>query len=112
MALGGPPGDRRRVLAVACARLGFHGEIGIVVAGCERPDFPVQTERLLIDVATNQAAVGLEEARLLSEQKREESLEDSLGVGGGVRSERDSRLIVDNIPGMVALLTPTGDVCR
>ena len=56
--------------SVACGRLGAHGEIGIVVAGCERLDFPQKTERLLIDVAANQAAMGLQQARLLSEQKR------------------------------------------
>ena len=50
--------------------LGLHGEIGVIVAGSQRPDFPEQTERLLLSVAANQAAIGLQEARLLSEQKR------------------------------------------
>ena len=35
-----------------------------------RADFPGQTERLVLSVAANQAAIGLQEARLLSEQKR------------------------------------------
>ena len=51
-------------------RLGLHGELGVIVAGSQRPDFPGQTERLLLSVAANQAAIGLQEARLLSEQKR------------------------------------------
>jgi PAS domain S-box-containing protein len=51
-------------------RLGVEGEIGIVVAGSRRADFPTQAERLLLGVAANQAAVGLQQARLLSEQKR------------------------------------------
>ena len=55
---------------VASVRLGAQGEIGVVAAGCERPGFPEQTERLLLDVAANQAAMGLQHARLLSEQKR------------------------------------------
>jgi signal transduction histidine kinase len=55
---------------VASARLGVHGEIGIVVAGCERAGFPDQAERLLLDIAANQAAMGLQQARLLSAQKR------------------------------------------
>ncbi len=50
--------------------LGLQGEIGIVVVGSERADFPLQTERLVLSVAANQAAIGLQEARLLSEQKR------------------------------------------
>ncbi len=50
--------------------LGLQGEIGVIVAGSERPDFPQQTERLLLSVAANQASIGLQEARLRSEQKR------------------------------------------
>jgi PAS domain S-box-containing protein len=50
--------------------LGLHGEIGVIVAGSERADFPRQTERLILSVAANQAAIGLQGARLLSEQKR------------------------------------------
>ncbi len=51
-------------------RLGIEGEIGIVVAGSERADFPAEAERLLLGVAANQVTVGLQQARLLSEQKR------------------------------------------
>lgn len=51
-------------------RLGLQGEIGVVVAGSQRPDFPLGTEKLMLGVAANQASIGLQEARLLSEQKR------------------------------------------
>jgi formate hydrogenlyase transcriptional activator len=57
-------------ISIVPLRLGLQGEIGVIVAGSERADFPGQTERLLLTVAANQAAVGLQEARLLSEQKR------------------------------------------
>src|SRR5258708_10982221 len=50
--------------------LGLQGEIGVIVAGSEREDFPQQTERLILSVAANQASIGLQEARLRSEQKR------------------------------------------
>ncbi len=33
------------------------------MAGCRRPDFPLQTESLLLTVAVNQAAIALQEAR-------------------------------------------------
>jgi PAS domain S-box-containing protein len=79
-------------LSVAFARLGLHGEFGLVAAGTPRRDFPTQTEKLVLDVAANQAAIGLQEARLLRE------------------SERKSRLLVDSIPGLVALLTAGGEV--
>ena len=49
--------------------LGLRGEIGVIVAGSERADFPRQTERLILSVAANQASIGLQGARLLSEQK-------------------------------------------
>src|SRR5215213_7882817 len=49
-------------------RLGPRGEIGVIVAGSRRADFPRQTESLVLSVAANQAAVGLQQALLLSEQ--------------------------------------------
>ncbi len=60
--------------------LGPQGELGIIVAAAERADFPRQTEALLLSVAANQASIGLQEARLLSHQKR-------------VASELDQRVI-------------------
>jgi len=50
--------------------LGLRGEIGVIVAGSERADFPEQTEALVLSVAANQAAIWLLDARVLSEQKR------------------------------------------
>ena len=51
-------------------RMGIEGEIGLIVAGSRRVGFPEQTERLVLSVAANQTAVGLQQALLLSEQKR------------------------------------------
>jgi len=50
--------------------LGAKGEIGMIVVGSDRADFPGETESLLLSVAANQASIGLREAGLLSEQKR------------------------------------------
>jgi PAS domain S-box-containing protein len=60
--------------------LGLQGELGVIVAAAERTDFPRQTEALLLSVAANQASIGLQEARLLSHQKR-------------VASELDQRVV-------------------
>ncbi len=57
-------------VSVMSLRLGLQGEIGLLLAGCRRADFPCQTERLLLSVAANQASIGLQEARLLTQQKR------------------------------------------
>ena len=101
-----PPKPRSRAtvsvgevdLSVASARLGLDGEIGIIVAGSQRPDFPAQTERLFLDVAANQATIGLQHA-YLTEQRR-----------AAKEREHDSRLLVHTIPGLVAILTPAGEV--
>ncbi|MGC2110613.1 MAG: PAS domain S-box protein [Candidatus Korobacteraceae bacterium] len=69
-----PSRTRNRIgdeeISIVPMRLGLHGEIGVIVAGSKRADFPGQTEKLLLGVAANQAAIGLQEARLLSQQKR------------------------------------------
>src|SRR5262245_41374003 len=64
----GPRGDRD--VSIAPLRLGLQDQIGWLLVGSRRADFPTQTDRLLMAVAANQAAIGIHEARLLSEQKR------------------------------------------
>src|ERR1700726_3998032 len=114
--------------------LGVQREIGVIVAGSRRADFPRDTEALLLGIAANQALIGLQQARLLTEQRRvadeldqsvaqrtaelaaanellrEEAAERSRAEEALAESERNLRLIVDSIPGLVALLTPTGEV--
>ena len=85
--------------SVATARLGLQGDIGVIVVGSERADFPNQSERVLLDVAANQAALGLQQARLLNEQTRM-----------AAETEREARVLMDTIPGMVALLTAGGEI--
>ena len=63
----------KRDIALVLLQLGLHGDMGIIVAGSERLDFPQQTERLVLHVAANQAAIGLQESRLLSEERRNSS---------------------------------------
>jgi PAS domain S-box-containing protein len=114
--------------------LGVQREIGVIVAGSRRADFPRDTEALLLNIAANQALTGLQEARLLSEQKhvadeldqtvaqrtaelaaanevlRKEVAERRRAEEALVVSGHNLRLIVDSIPGLVALLTPAGEV--
>jgi PAS domain S-box-containing protein len=121
-------------VSLASWPLGVQREIGVIVAGSRRADFPRDTEALLLGVAANQALTGLQQARLLSEQKRvAEELDQSvaqrtaeLAAANQVlrrevaerrraeqalaASEHDLRLIVDSIPGLVAFLTPAGEV--
>lgn len=57
-------------LSIVSLPMGMQSEMGTIVAGSRRPDFPNLSERLVLSVAANQAAIGLQEALLLSEQKR------------------------------------------
>jgi len=57
-------------VSIVSLPLGLQGELGVMVVAAEREDFPRQTEALLLNVAANQACIGLQEARLLSQQKR------------------------------------------
>ncbi len=58
------------VITLVPLQLGLHAEIGVIVAGSQRADFPQQTERLVLNIAANQAAIGLQESSLLSRQKQ------------------------------------------
>ena len=61
------------------------------MAGSQRADFPEQTEKLVLSVAANQAAIGLQEARLLSEQKRVASELDQRVAQRTSRTRRSQR---------------------
>jgi PAS domain S-box-containing protein len=100
-------------ISIVSQRCGLHGEIGIIVAGSQRADFPGQSERLVLSVAANQAVIGLQEARLLSEQKRVASeLERRVAERTKelAETENNFRQIVNSIPGLVCTLSPAGEV--
>jgi PAS domain S-box-containing protein len=60
----------KREVSVFPIRMGVEGELGLIVAGSQAADFPEQTESLVLSVAANQAALGLQQALRLIEQKR------------------------------------------
>src|SRR5262252_8590685 len=57
---------------LSIAPLGYsrNGEIGVIVTGSPRNDFPWETETVLLSVAANQGSIGLQEAWRLTEQKQ------------------------------------------
>jgi C4-dicarboxylate-specific signal transduction histidine kinase len=50
-------------ISIATIQLGLRDDIGAIAVGSQRVDFPVETERLILSVAANQAAIGLQDAR-------------------------------------------------
>ena len=131
-----PPGDGFGGVDISIfpLPLGVHGEIGVIVVGSGRVDFPARTESLLLSVAASQAAIGLQEARLRNEQKRVASELDQQVAQRTVKlaeinedlrteivdrkraedalrdSEQSLRLIFDGIAGLVAIMSATGEV--
>jgi PAS domain S-box-containing protein len=61
-------GDQK--ISIFPMQMGVQGELGFILAGSTRAGFPEQTEGLVLSVAANQAAIGLQQAMLLSEQRR------------------------------------------
>jgi len=57
-------------LSLALVRLGSSGEMGWLLACSRRADFPTQTETLILGVAANQGAIGVQQAQLLGERAR------------------------------------------
>ena len=114
--------------------LGLQERVGVFVAGSRRPEFPTETERLLLQVATNQAAIALQEARYVSQRRRTtEDLErrvvertaELTAVNEAMRqeiverkraeeelrqSEAQFQLAIDTIPGLVWGALPDGHI--
>src|SRR3989441_12917839 len=105
-------------VSIVPLRLGLRDEIGVIVAGSQRADFPWETERLLLSVAANQAAIGLQEARLLSEQKRvareldqrvAQRTQELAAANEELRQdEAELRRITDAIPQLIVVRGPDG----
>jgi PAS domain S-box-containing protein len=74
---GDPPQTSRRVanpvaegtVSITVLHLGIRDNVGVFVAGSRRSEFPTETERLLLQVATNQTTIALQEARSAQEER-------------------------------------------
>src|ERR1700685_2273459 len=52
--------------------IGFNAYAGLVAVGCERSDFPTETDRMLLTVAANHAATAFRSTNLIDERRRAE----------------------------------------
>ena len=64
--------DRLKSLRGIVIPIGFNAYSGLVAVGCERSDFPTETDRMLLTVATNHAATAFRSANLIHERRRAE----------------------------------------
>lgn len=56
-------------LCVSATSIGYGGELGVLLVGSVRPAFPTEEERVVINVAANQAATMLQRQRLEQQQR-------------------------------------------
>lgn len=77
--------------------LGLKEEAGLVIVGSKRSTFPTETETLLLRVATNQAAIAIDKARLfeLAERERTEAQAAREQVANILESITDSFSVYD-----------------
>ena len=72
-------GSREPTLArIVRTTLSVAGTSGVVIVGSTRPDFPSSLDALLFRVAVNQAAIALENARLVADLRDRDRLKDRL----------------------------------
>jgi C4-dicarboxylate-specific signal transduction histidine kinase len=64
--------DRLKSLRGVVIPIGFNAYAGLVAVGCERSDFPTETDRMLLTVAANHAATAFRSANLVHERRRAE----------------------------------------
>ena len=64
--------DRLKSLRGITIPIGLNAYAGLVAVGCERSDFPTETDRLLLTVAANHAATAFRSANLILERRRAE----------------------------------------
>ena len=64
--------DRLKSLRGIIIPVGFNAYAGLVAVGCERSNFPTETDRMLLTVAANHAATAFRSASLIHERRRAE----------------------------------------
>jgi len=88
-------------VSIAVVALGIHDTVATFVAGSERPDFPTEAERLVLQVATNQAAVALIEAQRVMRLQDDANTRIHHG-------EQELRMLLDSVPHLIGAVSPDG----
>jgi PAS domain S-box-containing protein len=129
-----PVGEGLVSIATFC--LGIEDFQSVLVVGSRRSDFPTALERVVLQIAANQAALGLQEARhaaqkrhaavelenrvaerteqltFVNEALRKEILERSAAEARVRQDERELRLLVDLVPQIIGAVARDGTVLQ
>jgi formate hydrogenlyase transcriptional activator len=90
-------------VAIAVVPLGMNSPVATLVVGSMRLDFPTRIERLLLQVAGNQAAVALMEARRVARLQRDATERIR-------HDEQELRMLVDSVPHLIGAVSPDGQM--
>jgi hypothetical protein len=82
--------------------IGIHAEYGTIVISSAAVDFPSETDRLLLNLAANQATVALLTERVREEQRVTEILQR---IGIAVAAELDSEKVIQTVTDETTALT-------
>jgi formate hydrogenlyase transcriptional activator len=90
--------------SIAVFHLGVQESVGAFVAASRRTEFPTETERLLMQVAANQAGIALQEARRVARRDAGIEIERTHDRTELQESEERFRQMADSIPEMIQLI--------
>jgi transcriptional regulator with GAF, ATPase, and Fis domain len=85
------------VVSLALVRLGLGDDLGRFAAASQRTDFPTEIEQLILQVAANQAAMGLLEARYVIKVRRWRASEEDLRREIFERTRAEERFREENL---------------
>jgi formate hydrogenlyase transcriptional activator len=90
-------------VSLAIVQLGIIKPAATFVAGSRRLDFPTETQRLVLQVSTNQAAIALMEAQRVT--RLQEEANERLR-----HREQELRTLVDFVPHLLGAVSPDGQM--
>jgi signal transduction histidine kinase len=94
------------LLRAVCIPLGYDAANGAIVAASARPEFPSQTDRLLLGVAANAAAVVLERRKAEEHLREDKRTVDTLHrIGATLASELDRQKLIQMVTDEATALT-------
>jgi len=90
--------------SIAVFHLGVQDRVGVFVAASTRPEFPTEIERLLLRVATSQAAIALQESQRMEQREASVEIERTHTKAALQDSEERFRQMADSIPETIRLI--------